>query len=446
MKILYVTHQFLPEYTGGTEILTHKTAKGFMDRGHRVSVFTGSRKIAGDGEQEFDHYTYEGVPVYRYRYFHDGARSKNPVRDEYNNLRVEDYFRDLTSKIKPNLVHIYHLHYLSISLIDISKELHIPVIFTATDYWLICPTCQLLNADGQLCAGPDQALANCLIHLAGFTAAGRLINHMPRTISLLLLKTMGPIVRFLPGYKAMVEALKARPRLIMEAFARVDKVLVATSFMEQKLIEFGLAPEKIERLPFGVEEIEPREFTDKGTGKALRVGFIGNLHPHKGAHVLCQAVRLLPKSVPMMVNIYGPQDLFPDYVRKLKDIAHNDPRICFCGPFPPYTLPKILKELDVLVVPSLWHENTPLVIHSAQAAKVPVVATNVGGIREVVKDGVNGLLFEREDHCRLADILLSLHRDRKILVRLSKNVQSPVLIHDYVTRLEEIYCGLLGST
>jgi len=120
--------------------------------------------------------------------------------------------------------------------------------------------------------------------------------------------------------------------------------------------------------------------------------------------VLIEAVRSLPETIQLEVNIYGNIRQDPDYADRLKAIAGDDARISFCGTFPNERIGEIFEKIDVLVVPSIWFENTPLVIYSALAAGCPVIATDLGGLSEVIEDRINGLLFRKGDVTGLAEI------------------------------------------
>jgi glycosyltransferase involved in cell wall biosynthesis len=95
--------------------------------------------------------------------------------------------------------------------------------------------------------------------------------------------------------------------------------------------------------------------------------------------------------------------------------------------------------LDVLVVPSIWYENSPLVIYSAQAAGCPVIASNLGGMAEVVEHEKNGLLFEAGDVAGLSSAIERLVGDRQLLQQLAANAIKPKSISDYVSELQIIY-------
>jgi glycosyltransferase involved in cell wall biosynthesis len=219
---------------------------------------------------------------------------------------------------------------------------------------------------------------------------------------------------------------------------KLDRVIVPTRLMEEMLVKNGLNPEKVTYSRFGIRPTTTETYKPDTAGK-FRIGFIGGLTEHKGAHLLISAVRHLAQDLPIELKIYGRNDLFPEYLNKLRQLAARDQRIHFCGTFPNEQIGKIFAGLDVLAVPSIWYENTPLVIYSAQAAGCPVIATNLGGMAEVVEHEKNGLLFEAGDVAGLASLIEKLARDRELLHQLAANAKRPKSIGDYVNDLQNIY-------
>jgi glycosyltransferase involved in cell wall biosynthesis len=449
MKILYTTHQFLPDYSAGTEILTYSTAKEISRRGHEVCIFTGYRvKGAVEASHAFDRYEYDGISVDRF--FHSKTspiRPRNPMEAEYNNLFYEDFFRRRIQELKPDLVHFYHLQRLSVSAIDVCRDMGIPTLFTATDFWLVCPTNQLFLPDHSRCLGPDKGMVNCVRHLAAISQGQRLrsiLDRLPNWLMAVFIRwgkyVFWPEKRYFP----LVRALAARPAYMEKRMNQIGMVLVATRFMGEMLCRYGLEARRVRHVPFGIDHTHITCVSAKGTEKHLRIGFIGTLYYHKGAHVLLEAVRSLPTDIPLKVKIYGELEQFPEYARTLRSIAGNDDRIEFCGTFSNPGIGVIFYGLDVLVVPSLWYENSPLALSYAQAAKVPVVATNSEGINEVIADGENGFLFEKGDVKGLADIIRMLCNDRSVVKHLSDHARQPKSISLYVDELERIYDDVIN--
>src|ERR1035437_1276219 len=142
MRILLTVHQFLPDFSAGTETLTFDTAKALLARGHQISVFTGFPARSGlDDARRFDSYTYDGIPVERFRHNHAPMGGETNIAAlEYNNPFFAAYFQAYLIRTRPHVVHFFHLQLLSASAIDVCPELGLPMVLPPTDFWLVCPT------------------------------------------------------------------------------------------------------------------------------------------------------------------------------------------------------------------------------------------------------------------------------------------------------------------
>lgn len=447
MKLLLTVHQFLPNYAAGTEILTFKTAKELQNRGHEVAVFTGyPTQVPMEESERFDSYVYEGITVHRFHYANVPLGNQdNIIEAEYNNLFFADYFRKYLQEFQPDVVHFFHLSRLSASAIDICVELEIPRVMTTTDFWLVCPTNQLRLPDGGLCNGPDPTSVNCIRHIVESSQPSSIhakLNLLPNWLVALLILVIKSKLLPKQWFSDYVVALANRQQFMKNRMNKLDGVLVPTRLMQNILQNNGLNPNLISYIPYGldIENILPDN--NKGKMKELRVGFIGTLFEHKGTHLLIEAIHNLLPDIAIDLKIYGKLEDFPEYVAKLYEIAKDDVRIKFCGTFPNQDIEKVFAELDVLVVPSIWYENTPLVIYSAQAAGCPVIATNLGGMSEAIHHEVNGLLFEKGNIVELANSIRRLYEDRILLRNLAINSVKPKSIQEYVGELETIYKNL----
>lgn len=444
MRVLLTTHVFLPDYSSGTEILTFNTARELQRLGHEVEVCTGFPARPGLADsQRFDNYEYAGIKVNRF--FHNaepmGGQS-NVVEAEYNNLFFARWFREYLGYFKPDIVHFFHLGLLSASAIDICHELNIPMVMTPTDFWLVCPNNQLRLPDNSLCTGPDRNSANCVKHAVSNNQPAYvswIFNKLPNWMVAIMIWALNQ--GFLSGawFSPMVRALHQRAGFLRQRMNMLDRVIVPTRLMERILVKNGLRSEKVIFSRFGISPIAPPESYSPDTTGKLRIGFIGGLSEHKGAHLLVSAIRSLQSNPSLELKIYGKGTEHPEYFEELKQLANADPRIHFCGTFPNGIIGEIFAGLDVLAVPSIWYENTPLVIYSAQATGCPVIASNLGGMAEIVEHGKNGLLFEAGDVAGLASAIELLAHDRGMLRQLAKNALKPKPISDYVAELEAIY-------
>jgi glycosyltransferase involved in cell wall biosynthesis len=173
----------------------------------------------------------------------------------------------------------------------------------------------------------------------------------------------------------------------------------------------------------------------------LDVGYVGSISRHKGVHVLLEAMRRLDTR-DVRLHIHGSRASQPGYSEALVD-GIDDPRVTFHGAFAPAELGRVLAGLDVLVVPSLWYENTPFSVLEALHAGVPVVASDLGGIAEIVVPGQSGMLFPAGDAAALAAVLARIAADPQRELALQPT--RPPDIAENVVRLREIYDDLVTA-
>ena len=444
MRILLAAHQFLPEYSAGTEVLTAETARELRARGHEVSVFAGHPYRAPcEDHERFESYTFEGIEVTRFRHSHSAMGGvRNVMALEYDNPLLAEFFRRHLERTRPDVVHFFHLQRLSASALVTCQSLGIPTVLTVTDFWPLCPTNQLMLPDNSHCPGPSADGANCLRHLAWLRVPGALrwlVAHAPRPLwSLLVRLAYSDLAPDLPVL-AQVRSLKERPRFMRNTIAGADRILVATRFMARAIESLGVEARKVSVQPFGIRYSARTAPRMADEDRPLHIGFIGTLYEHKGAHVLIQALRSIPHTCALRASVYGDTAQFPAYVATLQRLADGDPRIEFCGTFAQADIAAVMEDLDVLVAPSLWHENSPLVLLHAQAAGCPVVGSNVAGISEIVRDGENGLLFTPGDAAELARALLRLAEDRSLLRGLGGRAMQVKPVTEYVDELLRAY-------
>ena len=132
MKILLVTHQFLPDFSGGTEVLTYNTARELTKLGHDVVVFTGYPAKGKTNQNQLDYYGYKEIRVVRFRHVTVASNDQDDLGEsEYNNRLSYSLFKNYLLDARPDLVHFYHMLRISASAIDACHDLKVPSIFTA---------------------------------------------------------------------------------------------------------------------------------------------------------------------------------------------------------------------------------------------------------------------------------------------------------------------------
>ena len=442
MKILLTTHQFFPKHGHGTEVLARDTGLEMLKRGHEVHVLTVDPDVQVDsGEVGHEDYEYRGLKV-RALELPRTHESIDRIRYEYNNHPVARQVQQYLAEVTPDVAHIFHPARLSASIIDAFKKAGLPVAFTPTDFWAICARSTLQKPSGELSMGPDEISSNCL----ECQNAQRLLpeRDLPGTTDKrefyqkIAKRALAKAEDEHPNME-LVRAMLARTEFLRERFNAVDAILAPTKLMQQMLTANGIDPDLITISPYGMDTSGFRDAKrHRPDAGELRVGYIGTIHRQKGLDVLMRAFKMLPRDG-VTLRVCGDLKHHPDYAREVYDLAGRDLRINFAGPFPNEQMAAELGKIDVLAVPSTWYENTPLVIYSAFAAGIPVVASNLGGMAEVIRHGENGLLFELRDPEGLARQLKRLISEPGLLVELGENAEGVRTVEDSVEEMLDLY-------
>lgn len=444
MNILLVVHQFLPEFSAGTEVLTLSVARELRARGHAVRILSGHPGAAdcGDADRR-ERYCYDGFEVYRFHHAYVPMGGQTSMLEVGSDNRLAAlYLRDILEEFRADRVHYFHLNRLGTGLILEAERVGVPQSFTPTDFWAICPTAQLRLPDGRTCDGPSRHAGNCALHFAQNMVRPRLqglLRRVPTALADCAVRAAVAVRAKAPAQLHELRAMGERLPKSIDRLNRLDRILAPNAFMRDKLLAYGVDPLRVVQIPYGVD-LPPggAVLPVPAAGAMLRIGFIGTLAAHKGAHVLLDAFSRLAPGLATL-RIHGGLDEFPDYAAQLREAAATSLGVELAGTFASADIFRVLAELDVLVVPSLWYENTPLVVYSAQAAGLPVVASDFPGLASAVADGVDGLLFPPGDARTLARQLSRLAQSPQLLAQLRSQVRPPKSTSAYVAELLQMW-------
>lgn len=379
MKLLYVVHQFFPECHSGTEQYCLALAREARRQGDEVTILTLDGVAEHRGEQTIrvEDRPYDDFSVIRMRLW-AGLQPDANLRD-YENPKAAARFGEILRDLSPDALHYFHLRNLGSDFLTTGKSLGFCSVVHLMDFWYLCPRFTLLTSSGELCDGPPDEGRGCIpCHAPG-------------------VDDPGPLLR--------------RKRVQLERLAQADAIFAPSRFLVEVLANNGFTHANLQVLPYGLEPGRVSRSPVQRPRSPLRIGFAGVFSPWKGAHVLIDAVTMVEG--PLELRLYGrfEEPMFQDYIDGLRKQASQDPRITFCGAYDSTQLDQVMAELDLLVVPSLWYENTPLVILEAFTAGLPVLASALGGITEIVREGIDGYTCPAGDSSALA------RRLRRILDR-----------------------------
>ena len=303
----------------------------------------------------------------------------------------------------------------------------------------------LMKPDGTPCDGPPDGGRGCLpCHAPGL--AGELANSpVAAEVDALHVASRGSSA---PGWdlRSKIATVLERPEYLLQRLSQADTVVAPTAFLRDVFVRNGAPAELIRHLSYGVDtgplhddvaRLRPAE-------RPLTFGFFGSYAPHKGPHVLVDAMANVRGDCRALLR--GRSSDFVEYSEPLRASAAGDPRVTVGSPFARDELAQALAEIDVLVVPSTWHENAPFVVLEARAAGLPVIASRFGGLTEVVQDEVDGELFAPGDEGDLARRLQRLVDEPDRLRRYRDAVNPPKTLQAAVDEFESVYRGACRAT
>jgi len=390
MKIVYLVHQFYPECYTGTEKFVLNLSGMMQKAGNRVKVITysfyeDSFYDQRRGKMLCKQFLYKGIPVLAIKH----KQLPDDIHHAIGNTALAEIADDLINVEQPEIVHIGHTMRVG-ALAQALKRLGVRYILTLTDFFLACPKVNLVPSRQPLCNGPKQG-----------EACGKLCPEL----------TSDYIHQRLESAKNIL--FNARMLIAPSAF-------VAGVFMEEfpgltvKVVHHGLSFDRLKR--------NQRTYANDDR---IVFCYAGSFNPHKGTHVLVEAFkRLNPSNALLKIYGSGPDE---SYVKSLTSMAATNSNIEFCGVFPESQTGEVLSNVDVVVVPSLCYENYPMTLHEALACNIPVIATNLGGMAEKIKDGFNGFLFKMGDSRHLQTVLERIVNDPRVLNSLKRNIDSTAI-------------------
>lgn len=405
-RLVQLVHGYPPNEVAGTEVYTQRVKVGLEARGWEVLVIASTRAPALDhGSVHPDEGVVRVVNNLPWR----------PLSQNEKDPLIEGRVRKAVNDFRPDLVHVQHLLFLSAHL-----HLKAPAIATLHDAWGWCPRTNLLRDGERPCPGPSETdCPSCYAPLVVGSASDarmlRAAGALSRVVGTDTLhaawkRVPARIKKLRPTATAQVGELSGRQAAVAAAFRRMDRLLAPSRYLASLATENGLG--EVAHLPHGVAAGAPR----RGGGPPV---FLGSLVPHKGAHLVAEAI---PDA-----QIYGPAT-DASYAAALPNLQ---------GAIPNRDVPALLAGAEALVLGSTWPENAPLVVLEARASGCPVVAPRIGGLPEIVEDGVDGVLYEPGDVVALRDAMERLRR-------APPRPNSPPSFEEHLDGLIEHYAAVMS--
>lgn len=407
-RVLYLCHGHPALVPGGTETVAHDLFRSVRERGDCDALFVGCvsplHRQARETRLQTIGRSADELLLWVGRF------------DRFSLAQIDtrgfaEALNELLASFRPDIVHFHHLSRLGLEAILLTRRVlpRAKIVLTLHDYLAICANDGLMASpgSGRLCreATPDACHA-CLPEIAHHRFAARTLH-------------------------------------VQNILRQVDRFIAPSQFLRDRFIAWGLPSAKIEVVGNGLPPAAP---APAGRRTRRTFGFFGNIAPHKGALLALAAIRELAQQDPdVRLRVHGGLNFQPEPFRQAfqQALADAGPAATFHDRYDREDLPRLMAEVDWVVVPSVWWENAPLVVLEAFQHRRPVICSDIGGMAEMVRDGESGLHFRAGDAGDLARVMFRAVRQRGLWRRLVNKLPQPPSVHAATDRHLALYHTLL---
>ncbi|MEH2207748.1 MAG: glycosyltransferase [Nostoc sp.] len=433
MKLIHTTSWYFPETSAGAEVYLDSLLHGLQVHGLESIVAAPKQ-----GTEE-DAYEYNGISVYRYPVF------PNPSKIQVHKQLPHGGFKNFANWLENNRADVYHQHSwrfdCGLHHLALARQLGMATVVTVHIPEPICLRGTMMRWGEEPCNGLIDSV-NCSQCLGVAKQVSpwmlKAFSQVPLDVGIAaetkLLTSKNFKLRLLGKTLGIPTLVSQHRRNLMQLAKLADRIVVTSNWQYNAFVANNVPPEKLTVSRQGVANTFKREVTpNKLQNSTLKIGFLGRWQETKGVQVLVEAVHSLPNDLPVELILHAthPGKYGAANREKVMAIAARDRRIRIAEPLSREAVPDALAGFDILAIPSQWLETGPIVALEAQAMGIPVLGSNLGGIAELVRHGIDGWLVPAKDVQAWAEAIATLAKDADLLAKLRQGIQ-PVRTMDTV--------------
>jgi glycosyltransferase involved in cell wall biosynthesis len=403
---------FPPNEVGGAEIVAYGDAHGLIQRGVELAVLVANARMPRNQDR---HYDVQGVPVHQVAY--------RPHKRSGAFLQLFDWriYRSVVTELRrtrPDLVHLHNVSGTTLAPFVACRRLHIPVVLTLHDHWLLCPNNMLYRADGSLCDPAEKG--------RGCSQCFRRYDFWAD----------------IPERRRVFAWLVRDVRCFISPSQKLVDLHVAAGYDRAR---FRVAPNGIAPGLFQTPSDPRVRDIVRSWGLFRTLLFAGAVVETKGIQVLIEALPELSRQIEhfRLVVAGSGEEKFMAALRQF------DPSTVYLlGRLPFQEMRALYATADLTVVPSTWYDNAPMVILESLLAGTPVLGSAIGGIPELIQDGVTGYLSRPGDVQALTEKVIQhfarpAHERRAMRRQCAMHARGHVILDLHLDQLQQIYDDIL---
>ena len=392
-KVLIIAHNHPHFFPGGAEIFAYDLFKAIREHTTYKPFFLAA---ADPNSRE----VHTGTPFQMLIDSEDEALFWGGAFDYfYQSQQILSFmyldFKAFLQELQPDVIHFHHTIRFGLEAIQIARQTlpDVKIVFTIHEFILIC------HRDGQMVRKHNNELCE-------YASPNRCYRCFP---------------------EHSPQQFKMREQFLKTHLELVDRFISPSYFLAKRFIDWGLPEAKMSILENGrqIYQAAPHRQLEPGE-KRNHFGFFGQINPYKGALLILEAVENLIENdfTDFHVDLFGNiasgfpefEAEFTDFLDKYKDfVTHH-------GKYKQQEIPELIQLVDWVIVPSVWWENSPLVIQEVFMHKRPIICSDIGGMAEKVEDDATGLHFKVRNVISLTKVMKKAISDENLWQRLVTNI------------------------
>jgi glycosyltransferase involved in cell wall biosynthesis len=417
-KVLYILHNHPTLFPGGAEqyaLELFEELRGsdqieplLMARIGRISLPQGNRPGTPFS-------TVDGAPDQYFLFTESDPTFDYFVGTSQDKSLYNTYLADFLAAYKPDVVHFQHTVHIGYDAISTVRRVlpQAPIVYTLHEYLSIC------HRHGQMLRTPHKNEELC-----GGASPRRCSECFPAISSAEFFR---------------------RERYIKAHLDHVDLFISPSHFVRRRHVDWGLPAERIVVEDYGRRP--PVRLAETVADRPRnRFGYFGQFNSYKGVEVLLTAMAGFASRPDIQLRLHGanldhqPVEFQETFAALVERAQAN---VTLRGAYDPADLPLLMRDIDWVIVPSRWWENSPLVIQEAFMQHRPVICSDIGGMAEKVSHEVNGLHFAVGDATSLAAAIERAATEPELWERLREGIPQILTVEDHIANLTRMYRQLL---
>jgi glycosyltransferase involved in cell wall biosynthesis len=435
--VLHVPYTYFPDASGGTEVYVRALAQRLSACGYPSAVAAPGAAPAA--------YLDGGLRVYR---FPSDVRPRRELAYGVPDEIAAEGFGTIVAQARPDIVHLHALTAaVSERLVDVAHAAGARVVFTYHTPTASCSRGTMMLFGKTPCDGVIESKRCTACALSGLGVPQILTQVAAAIPDAVYTRAMA-----VAGHSKSLSMLQmpgfigGSGRRFLDFVGKVDHVVAVSQWVSEVLKRNGVPAGKITLSRQGIvmSEKTPRPMRRDHQAEPLKIAYFGRIDRTKGPDLLVRALKIIP-GADVRIDIFAiRQSAEPDRDYEwLETQARRDRRVNLRASISPEKVIGLMTEYDLIAVPSRWLETGPLVAFEAFAAGVPVLGANLGGIAELVRDGVDGILVAPDDPVAWAATIRRLANDRHVIDVLRTGIAPPRTMDGPADDMAKLYAHIL---